>query len=155
MWPGFLPFSRASFVLDFVGLSLFLVLPALTYSLYLIKNRVYQRHKMVQIILASVVGAAVLLFEVEVRIFGWRQYAESSPYYEGALFPFLYFHIFVATLTTIGWALMMFLTLRQFPGKLGEGPYHLSYRELAWGSAIGMYLTAISGWVFYYMAFIA
>ena len=71
---GFLPFShgRASFMLDVVFLAMFVVVPVLALSVWLVKKRRnYRLHKLLQVTLASVLLAAVMLFEIDMRVNGW------------------------------------------------------------------------------------
>ena len=78
---GFLG-TRASLMLDVVFLAMFVVVPVMLWSIYQVKyRRRYLLHKRVQLTLALVLLAAVTLFEVDMRIHGWQQRAELSPYF--------------------------------------------------------------------------
>ena len=89
-----LPFSRASNVTDFVAISLAFVLPLLLLSLWSARRRRnVVLHRRVQLSLASVLGAAVLVFEIDMRVNGWRHLAEPSPYFESLVFPALVTHL--------------------------------------------------------------
>ena len=102
MLPGFLPFSRASFAIDVVALTTLAVVPLLAWSIYLVRyEKNYALHRKIQLTLAGLLLGAVVLFELEVRIFGWRQFAEPSPFYDTILFPVLYVHLFFAISTPL------------------------------------------------------
>src|SRR5947207_1895293 len=80
---GFLG-TRASLMLDVVFLAMFVVLPALAWSVYLVKvRRNYALHKRVQLTLGTVLLAAVTLFEIDMRVNGWEPRAVPSPYWAG------------------------------------------------------------------------
>lgn len=154
--PGFLPYSRASFMLDFVAIAMFLILPILSYSLYLVKVRKdYRTHKKLQIFLGLLLLVAVVLFEVDIRIYGWRHLAEPSPYYSTSLFPVLYIHLFFACSTSVLWIVTILLALRKFPRPPVPSHHSDWHKRLAWPAAITMYITAITGWTFYWMAFVS
>src|SRR6478609_8701638 len=80
---GFVPGSRGSFMLDVVFVAMFVVVPLLGLSIYLVKyRRQYAWHKRLQLTMATVLLIAVLLFEVDIRINGWEQRAGPSPYFD-------------------------------------------------------------------------
>ncbi|MFO0947844.1 MAG: DUF420 domain-containing protein [Planctomycetota bacterium] len=154
--PGFLPYSRASFMLDFVAVAMFLILPILTFSIYLVKSRKnYRLHKQLQVFLGALLLVAVALFELDIRIHGWRHLAEPSPYYHTALFPVLYVHLFFAVSTSLLWVVTIVHALRVIPSPPAPGPWSKAHKRLAIPAALTMYTTAITGWTFYYMAFVA
>src|SRR5262245_25961901 len=79
---GFIPGSRGSLMVDVVFVAMFVVLPVLAASIYLVKyQRRYDLHKRLQIITASVLLVAVLLFELDIRLNGWEHRAGPSPYF--------------------------------------------------------------------------
>ena len=79
---GFLPFSRASLMMDIIALTMVVVIPLLLFSSYSVKLRSkYILHKRIQSILGGILLLVVILFEIDVRMNGWRHNAEDSPYY--------------------------------------------------------------------------
>ena len=153
---GFLPFSRASFMLDVVALGMLLVIPILTFSIYWVRlKKAYHFHRQVQSIMAGVLLFVVVCFEIEIRLFGWQQYATVSPFYETYLYPFLTFHVIVACITTVFWVLTVYKAVRHFPKQTAPNKHSFKHKKLARMAALSMYLTAITGWIFYWMAFIA
>jgi putative membrane protein len=176
---GFLP-TRASLMLDVVFLAMFAVLPILGVSIYLVKyRRLYALHKRIQLVLGFVLLAAVALFEIDMRfISGWQERAAESPYYrpieapgailatvylkvlnrpqvEGWVFTSLAIHLFFAVTTTVLWAAVIVRALRKFPNPPAPCAHSASHMFWARIAAIDMALTALTGWIFYYLAFVA
>ena len=158
-YDGFLG-TRASFMLDVVFLAMFAVMPALIASVWLVRyRRNYLWHKRIQLILAAVLAVTVVIFEIDIRVHGWRDRAEPSPYYgsptePGLVFTVLYVHLFFAVTTAVLWIAVILRALRRFPSPPVPGPHSRSH--LLWGklAAIDMTLTAATGWVFYWLAFV-
>jgi len=176
---GFLH-TRASLMLDVVFLAMFAVIPILGVSIYLVKyRRLYALHKRIQLILGIVLLAAVALFEIDMRfISGWQERAAPSPYYtpnenagpllttlyvnvlgrsrvEGWVFTSLAIHLFFAVTTTVLWIAVIVRAMRNFPKP--PAPCEHSASHLFWArlAAIDMGMTALTGWIFYYLAFVA
>jgi len=153
---GFLPFSRATIMLDVVALAMFAVIPVMLWAIYLVKYRKnYQLHKRVQLWLGGVLFVTVLLFELDIRINGWRQHATVSPHYDGMLFPILYIHLFFAISTSLLWIYTIIAAWRKFPKPASPNGYSRIHKPVAKTAAVFMCMTAITGWTFYYMAFVA
>jgi hypothetical protein len=78
---GFLG-TRASLMLDVVFLAMFAVIPAMGLSIALVRYlRLYTLHKWIQLTLGAILLLAVTAFELDMRLFGWRERAAASPYY--------------------------------------------------------------------------
>ncbi len=156
MLPGIIPFSRASLTLDLIALVMVGTVPLLLYSIYLVRSKKnYRLHRRIQLILAAVLLIVVCLFELDIRLYGWRHLAEDSAYYESWVFPLLYLHLVIAVSTTLIWAYTLITALRRFanpPVPNSFSPHHKWIARLAAG---GMICTAISGWAFYLVAFVA
>lgn len=159
MFSGFLPTARpASFMFDFVSLAMLAVTPILAYSIYIVKrHRNYRRHKQLQVGLTTVLAVAVLLFEIDIRLDrSWWERATQSPFYRnGILGPFLWFHLAIAVSTTALWAITFVKAVRGFSAPPAPGPHSSAHRAWAKYAAFGMYATAVTGWTFYWMAFVA
>lgn len=176
---GFLG-TRASIMLDVVFAAMLAIVPLLGWSIWLVKyRRNYLLHKRIQVALLIVLGVAVGLFEIDVRfVSGWRERAEPSPYYAsvesagtvwdaifvkmlgrpatpGWVFRALLIHLIFAVSTTILWAWVGVRALRRFPSPPEPGPHSRSH--ILWGkiAAWDMLLTACTGWIFYWLAFVA
>ncbi len=152
---GFVPGSRASFILDFIVLAMAAVLPVLLFSLLQVKRRQrYQTHRSIQIGLGIVLGLTILAFEVNMRLWGWRHMAEPSPYFDTWVFPALYIHLCFSIPTLILWAYTIFeATRQQIMAAASRGRFrHRTYGRL---SAYSMVATTVTGWIFYWLAFVA
>lgn len=157
-YPGIAGFlgTRASLMLDVVFLAMFLVVPLLGASIWLVRyRRRYALHKRLQLLLAGVLLVAVALFEFDMRINGWIERAQPSPWYPRGVWTSLYIHLFFAVSTTVLWTLVIVRALRNFPKPPQPGAH--SRWHMFWGrlAAIDMMLTAVTGWVFYLLAFVA
>jgi len=158
---GFLG-SRGSLMLDVVAVAMLLIVPLLALSVYRVKfGRQYALHKKLQLIMAAVLLVAVLLFEVDIRLNGWEERAMGSPYFDPAAkwsCPAgisLLVHLCFAVPTLLLWIVVVVQALRKFSRPPVPGSH--SRWHARWGTiaAIGMLLTALTGWVFYGLAFVA
>lgn len=153
---GFLG-TRASLMLDALFLGLFAIVPVLGWSVYQVKyRRRYELHKWVQIVLGTVLLVVVLAFEVDVRIHGWEERAAGAigGHPAGNVYAALYTHLVFAITTVVAWPVVIFRALRNFPNPpapAAHSRWHLRWARLA---AIDMVLTAVTGWVFYWLAFV-
>ena len=159
---GFVPGSRGSFMLDVVFIAMFVVAPLLLLSVYLVKYRhQYALHKRLQLAMAAVLLVAVLLFELDIRLNGWEERASPSPYFDQAdkwscpAGISLIVHLSFAVPTLLLWIMVVVQALRKFSRPPTPGPH--SRWHARWGmiAAVGMLLTAITGWIFYWLAFVA
>jgi uncharacterized membrane protein YozB (DUF420 family) len=153
---GFLG-TRASLMLDVVFLAMFVVVPVLAWSIYLVKvRRNYALHKQVQVTLGLVLLAAVTLFEIDMRVNGWTDRAEPSPYWnDGTVRNALVVHLVFAVSTAVLWIVVIVRALRNFPSPPTPGPHSAWHKRWAWAAAVDMLLTSLTGWVFYWLAFAA
>jgi putative membrane protein len=158
---GFLG-GRGSLMLDVVFLAMFVVVPVLAVSIYLVKTgRRYDLHKKMQLIMATVLLVAVLLFELDMRINGWELRAAPSPYFDAAnkwACPAglsLIVHLSFAVPTLLLWIIVVTRALRNFSRPPQPGLHSRWHARFGWAAAIGMLLTALTGWLFYYLAFVA
>jgi len=153
---GFLG-TRASIMLDVVFLAMFLVLPVLGVSIGLARFRKqYAWHKRIQLTLAIILLAAVAAFEIDMQfISGWQTRAMPSPYWPGEVKTSLYVHLIFSISTFFLWLYVVIGALRNVPQPPGPSPY--SGRHIFWArlAAIDLLLTAVTGWIFYWLAFVA
>lgn len=151
---GFLPGSRASLMLDVVFVAMFLVLPVMAWSIAAVRRGRYALHKRTQLVLAGVMLVAVTVFEIDIRLFtNWRARAEASPFYPGVVYVALYVHLVFAITTTLVWIWVIVRALRHFDRPVAPGPHSASHRRWGWIAAWDMVLTAVTGWIFYFLAF--
>ena len=157
---GFLA-TRATFMLDVVVLAMLALLPLLGWSIYLVKYRQrYAMHKRMQLALGLVLLVTVTMFEADMRINGWRHRAVASPYgsHEGSIdwiLVALGVHLCFAVTTAILWVAVIVQALRHFPDPPApntHSPWHRRFGKMA---AYDMLCTAITGWIFYWLAFVA
>jgi len=157
---GFLG-TRASLMLDVVALAMVVLLPATGFSIYLVKyRRQYLLHKRIQLTLGAVLLVTVGLFEADMRIYGWRHRAAASPYngHAGSIdwvTTALSVHLLFAVSTALLWVVVIFRALRSFPNPPQPSPHSAWHRVFAKLAAIDMACTAVTGWVFYWLAFVA
>ncbi len=148
-------------MLDFVVVAMVAVVILLSLSIGLVRYRhQYLWHKRIQVTLGVVLLLAVTAFEVDMRfVTDWRALAEPSPYYSSdswsPVWIALLIHLAFALPTTLLWIAVIVTGLRRFPHPPAPGPHSSAHR--LWGriAAIGMWGTAITGWGFYYLAFVA
>jgi hypothetical protein len=140
-----------------VFLAMFVVVPALAWSVYLVKvRRNYLLHKRVQVVLGSVLLVAVALFEIDMRVYGWGHRATASPYTaDGTVLNVLYVHLCFAVSTALLWILVMVRALRHMPSPPSPCPHSVWHKRWGWIAAIDMVLTTLTGWTFYWLAFVA
>jgi putative membrane protein len=159
-WDGFLG-TRASFMLDVVVLAMFAVVPLLMWSIYLVAYRHnYALHKRVQLALAGLLLVAVALFEIDMRFFtDWEERAAPSPFYTAgqwdAVWGSLVMHLLFAIPTLFLWIYVVVAALRKFPNPPMPNEHSRQHRLVATLGAVGMFMTAVTGWIFYWLAFTA
>lgn len=151
---GFIPGSRASFMLDLVVVAMVLVIPIIAIAIRNAKQGAYGRHKSIMLTLSLVLLIALVAFELEMRLLGWRHLAESSPYLE-SLDTMLIFHLTCSVSATICLGLTVYLALKNFLSPPAPNRHSQLHRRLGKCTAVGLTLTSITGWIFYWMAFVA
>ncbi len=140
---GFLG-TRADLLMDLVIVSLVAVVPTVVVSWSLARKREYAKHKLVQVATGIVLGAAVLVFEIDLRLQGGIfEATKNSPYANTFTLDFwIYFHTILALLTTVTWAVLLIASLRKFPNPPAPGAF--SKRHRFWGR-MGMVLMLATG----------
>ena len=148
-------------MLDLVFLTMFAVLPVMAWSIWQVRyGRRFDLHRRVQLSIGAVLGLAVLAFEVDIRLHGWRKRAVASRYWRDgrlndAIDWSLLIHLMCAIPTAFLWTFVIVQALRHFPRPTGPNAYSARHRRWARIAAIEMALTAATGWLFYYLAFVA
>jgi putative membrane protein len=158
---GFLG-TRGSFMLDVVFLAMFFIVPLLAVSIFAVRyRRRYALHKQLQLAMAAVLLVAVLLFELDIRLNGWEHRAEPSPYFDPAnkwscpAGISLMIHLTFAVPTLVLWIAVVVQALRKFSRPPLPGPHSRWHARWATLASAGMVLTAVTGWIFYWLAFAA
>lgn len=152
---GFLG-TRASLMLDVVFLAMFVVIVVLAWSVVQVRRGRFMLHKRVQLILAGVLLAAVTAFEIEMRVYGWQDRAAGSLNGSASrsVWTALYIHLVFAVSTAALWPVVIVRAMRLFPQPPAPGEHSPSHRFWARLAAVDMLLTAVTGWVFYWLAFV-
>lgn len=161
---GFLGYD-ASLMLDVVVCALALVVPALLFSLYLVKVRKnFLWHRNMQVGLGIVLLLTVSAFEVDLQIVhgGWENIVNKPsklPRLSGEALEFvrrvLWVHLVFAISTPLLWATTIGLALKRFPSPPVPSEHSGLHKPLGWLSAIDITLTSVTGLLFYYFAFVA
>jgi putative membrane protein len=157
---GFLG-TRASFMIDFVVAAMIVILPMLAWSISRVRSgRHYALHKRVQLALGIVLLVTVAVFEADIRIHGWRDRAASSAFAGGQgatdwISVVLAIHLTFAVSTALLWILVIARALRGFSTPPQPGAHSAWHRRFGWIAAIDLACTAVTGWIFYWMAFVA
>jgi len=148
-------------MLDFVFVAMLAILPILAWSIYLAKyRRAYEWHKRIQTALALVLLVAVTAFELELRLItDWKDLADPSPYFQRGQWNPVWFslliHLCFAIPTPFLWSYVIVMAWRRFPQPAAPSDYSRAHVFWAWLAASGMFMTAATGWVFYWLAFVA
>jgi len=158
---GFLPW-RGPFMIDVIVVAMVFVLIALFWSLFSVKYRKrYDRHKVIQLSLAGGLLIVLVCFEIDIQYFeNWRERAAASPYFDaatggGLVIYSLWIHLFFATTTLALWLLIILRALNQFPNPPRPNGHSRSHARWGMVAAIDMVLTTVTGWAFYFLAFVA
>jgi uncharacterized membrane protein YozB (DUF420 family) len=153
---GFLG-TRAPLVLDLLFLSMFGIVLVLAWSIYQVRyRRRYRLHKRVQIALAVALFIAVCVFEIDIQLHGWEDRAAGQVGGEVSFLVWnaLYTHLLFAVSTVLLWPLVIVRGLRNFADPPAPGAHSLWHVRWGWIAAVDMLLTAVTGWVFYWLAFV-
>ena len=143
-------------MMDLVATAMVAIVPLLTTSLCLVRiKKKYQAHKQIQLGMAGTLLVTVICFELYVRIYGWQDQARPSPYFETILFPVLYIHLFFAIGAVGLWCMTIAGALKGFKKSVSPSVYSNRHKRLGWASALFMYMTSVTGWLFYYLGFVA
>jgi len=150
---GFL--SRASWIFDLVAIAMVVFLPLMVFGISLAeKKKNFAAHRKMQIFLASLLGVVLLVFEIQIRMYGWRHLlSEQSPYFK-YVDDALRVHLFFAVMAAIFWLVTVVHAIYFFRDDLRPKVGSHIHRILGKASAVTMVLTAVTGWIFYGLAFV-
>jgi putative membrane protein len=152
---GFLG-TRASLVLDVLVLAMLVVVTVLCWSVYQVKfRRRYRLHKWTQVTLGVAVLIVVVLFEIDIRLHGWEIRASGGAGRAADVVWYaLYVHLLFAVSSVVLWPITIILALRNFPNPPRPDVHSRFHVPLARIAATDMVLTAVTGWIFYWLAFV-
>jgi putative membrane protein len=155
-WDGFLG-TRASLAIDAVCLGMVLVVLVLGWSIRQVGvHRRYALHRRVQLGLAGLLLVVLTAFEIDVRFNGWTDRAAGEIGGQPAreVFIALWIHLFFAVTTVVLWILVIVLAVKRFSNPPEPNSHSMFHRR--WGkiAALDMLFTTVTGWIFYFLAFI-
>ncbi len=147
--------SRASTAYDLAYLILLLMIPILTWSLELLLLRKnYLLHKKVQLFLTMTFLIATALFFTDFFLHGWRHRAAASVAEIPAItYMTLAIHLAFWLITGLIWIGLLVQSLRKIPNPPQPcefGPFYVFWLIML---ALQFFLTTLTGWEFYMLAF--
>lgn len=155
---GFLPY-HATFMLDFVLISLILVVPILLFGLFQAHKRNYALHAKTMVFLGILLLVVVAFFEIDMQLSGGIEVilknADRLNAYTAGFKNLLYIHLFFAISTCILWAYTTILAVKKF-GLNNPQPnsYSKTHKLLGRLATLDIVGVALTGFAVYYMAFI-
>ncbi len=148
--------SRASIGMDVVLVGLLALLPVLVWSIAAVRAGRYGLHKRLQLFIVAALAVAILVFELDIRIFSdWRERARPSPFWPAGVLWALGIHLVFAVSTFVLWSWVVWEALRRFPTPPEPGSHGPRHRRRARLAALDMAATALTGVIFYWLAFVA
>jgi uncharacterized membrane protein YozB (DUF420 family) len=151
--PGFLG-TLAPFMMDLVVVSLVAVVPLLVYSITMAKKGQIELHRKIQISLAIVLGIAVLLFELEMRLAGGIVNLIEPQRYTFLFRAYLWFHIAIAISTLVLWTLTIIKAQKNFIDGTMLTSYRPIHKKLGMYSTLSLLATSVTGLGVYYWSFL-
>jgi putative membrane protein len=152
---GFLG-SRASLGMDVVLVGLLALLPVLAWSVAAVRGGRYTLHKRLQLFIAAALAAAIVVFEIDVRLVSdWKLRAAASPWWPRGVLTALGIHLVFAVSTFVLLVWVLWEAVARFPTPPVPGVHGPRHRRMARLAAIDLVLTAVTGIVFYWLAFVA
>ncbi len=152
----FINISRASWRMDVIIVIFLLALMVLTYSIYTVRfQRNYLLHRKLQLFLTGLLIFTIILFEIEVRYYGWIDSAKNSKYYVTLVWPILWIHLCFAISTVIMWTITFSHAMYAFRTSISPNQSSLMHKRLGRVAFICLWLTVLLGLAFYFFAFIS
>lgn len=156
MGTGFLP--ARLFMLDTIVVGMVVVCAVMIVSISIVRFRKNHRlHRVIQTGLAVFLCVAIVGFEIDLNWFTkWRELAAPSPYFaSGWVYRVLWIHLVFAIPTPFVWAGVIFMAWRNYSDGYPTEEIKRKHRISGRIAAAMMLGTAITGWVFYWTAFVA
>lgn len=153
---GFLG-TRASLGMDVVLVGLLATLPLLGLSIHVVRHRRdHALHKRLQLAIIAALLAAIVVFEIDIRLVSdWRLRAAPSPFWPRGVLVALGVHLVFAVSTLGLWAWVAWEAWRRFPSPPAPNAHAPRHRWSARLAALDLLLTAVTGTLFYWLAFVA
>jgi uncharacterized membrane protein YozB (DUF420 family) len=132
------------------------MLPILILSWLVVRyRRQYRFHMWLQSVMGGVLGVVILTFEIEIRLYGWRHLAAPSPYYDDWVLPALVLHLIFAIPALLFWVLTIFGAFKNYGRSPRPSRYSIIHKKTGRLAMVLMGGTGATGWLFYWLAFIA
>lgn len=148
--------SRGSLGMDVVVVGLVALLPVLAWSIAAVRQGRYLLHKRLQLFIVAALAVAIVFFEIDIRLLSdWRERARPSAWWPGGVLWALGIHLVFAVSTFVLWVWVVWEALARFPSPPLPGSHGPRHRRMAWLAAIDLALTALTGGIFYWLAFVA
>lgn len=143
--------------MDVVLVGLLATLPLLALSIHVVRHRRdHLLHKRLQLAIISALLAAIVVFEVDIRLVSdWRVRAAPSPYWPVGVLAALGVHLVFAVSTLVLWTWVAWEAWRRFPSPPAPNAHGPRHRWSARLAALDLLLTAVTGTFFYWLAFVA
>jgi len=141
---GFLG-TPAPLMMDFIVVSLTLLVPCLCYSIFQAKAGNIRVHRLLQILLSAILILAVTLFEVEMKWVGGIENIMEKERYTLNFRIYLWAHIGLSTSTILVWGFTLFKALKNFDGVHLKAAHRGLHRKLGWSSSLLLVLTSVTG----------
>ena len=160
---GFLG-TRASLGMDVVLVGLIALLPVLAWSVALVRRGAYATHKRLQLFIVVALLAAIIVFEIDVRLISdWKLRAaggvawggQPNPWWPAGVLIALGIHLVFAVSTLVLWVWVVWEALARFPSPPVPGSHGARHKVMARLAASDLQLTAITGSVCYWLAYVA
>ncbi len=142
--------------MDVVLVGLLTLLPVLAWSVQAARGGRFVLHKRLQLFIVAALAVAILVFEVDVRLISdWKPRARPSPFWPGGVLWALGIHLIFAVSTFVLWTWVVWEALARFPNPPRPGTHGPRHRRMARLAALDLLMTAVTGFVFYWLAFVA
>ena len=160
---GFLG-TRASIGMDVVLVGLIALLPVLAWSIAAVRRGHHALHKRLQLFIVAALLAAIVVFEIDVRLVSdWKLRAAGGPPWGDSLNAWwprgvlvaLAIHLVFAISTLVLWTWVVWEAVARFPVPPAPGSHGPRHRRMARLAALDLVVTAVTGTIFYWLAFVA
>jgi hypothetical protein len=119
--------------MDVVLVGLLATLPILAWSIYLVaRRRDYASHRKLQLLIAAALLAAIVVFEVDIRLISdWKLRAAPSPFWPAGVLTALGIHLVFAVSTPVLWTWVVWEAWRRFPSPPQPNSHSSRHRLMA------------------------
>lgn len=148
--------SRGSLGMDVVLVGLIALLPVLAWSIAAVRRGQYALHKRLQLIIVTLLAIAIVFFEIDIRLLSdWKERARPSSFWPVGVLWSLGIHLVFAISTLVLWVWVLWEALTRFPNPPVPGTHGRRHQGMARLAALDLAATAVTGFIFYWLAFVA